>query len=208
MVNAFTYHELSAYSDSDTFCQYEGMLGNLDEADKEFKMLLESPNHPNFQSMYTIVFQLLKRSRMSEKYLEVLKNPECNVSKYTRKLLTYYEDNEEKIKENIKDVGIDQNVAIVFESFKKELGIKFFSSIILDRQRVRLNTVCKYHAQEVKKKKRKGYFDGVRSFNCEGGVMFTLMELIDTVQMLTEEVDQLKQQCVPKLKSSAYEEEL
>lgn len=193
MANAFAFYELGVYGDSATFCQYQGMLGDLAEVDKEFKMLLEPPNYPNFQSMYTTISQLLKQVHMSEKHLEVLRNPECNVSKYASALLVYYEDNKAKIRENIKNFGPDRDIARVLESFKKELGIKFFSSIILDRQRVRLNTVCKSYAQDIKKTKRKGYFDGVRSFNCQGGVMFTLMELIDMVQMLTEEVDQLKQ---------------
>jgi hypothetical protein len=182
MVNAAGLHELTVCEDPTKFCQYQGMLGNLDEVDKEFAMLLESPNHPNFQSMYTTVSQLLEKVRTSEKHLEVLRNPECNVSKYTRKLLTCYEANKEKIKENTKNESLGQDIIAVFESLKEKVGTGFLSTMILDNLRIQMHTACMSPTGDV------GHH------NCKYTTSRTLMELINTVQVLAKELEQLKRQ--------------
>ncbi len=208
VANAATSHELVGYDDLESFCQYQGMLGNLADVDKEFKMLLEPPNYPNFQGMYTIVSQLLERARTSEKHLAVLKNPTCNISKYISGLLMYYDAYKTEIKENIRNTGTDRDIVSVIESFKKKLGIKFLSSIVFDRQRVRLNNVCGSYINEIAQSKRNGHFDNIRSFNCEGGVLYTVTELIDTVQLLTEEVEKLKQRISSMSKSECTTNEV
>ena len=178
VASAVTSHESITPDELDTFCKYQGMLGNLAEADKEFKMLLEPPNYPNFQSMYMVVSQLSQQIRTSKKYLEMLKNPTCNVSKYTRGLLTYYEANKVKIQENIKNVAPNRDIVNVLESFKKEIGIKFLSSIVLD----------KYGS-----KKLSDYAGrGCTGSDCWSTMAYTVADLLDIVQILAEKVDQLE----------------
>jgi len=65
------------------YCQYQGALfGDLSQVDEEFKMLLEPHDHPNCQHMFGQL--LYKIVTCSEKYMEVLKNPHCNISHFAQ----------------------------------------------------------------------------------------------------------------------------
>ena len=79
------------------YCNYQGMYANLDGAQEEFQMLLEPPRHANFQQMFSVLLYIHDCGTENQDCIRTLKNPDCNISKYTQKLIAFYDDNKENI---------------------------------------------------------------------------------------------------------------
>ncbi|MBU0745120.1 MAG: hypothetical protein KKE11_07175 [Gammaproteobacteria bacterium] len=104
------------------YCGYEGMYRNVDEANEEFNMLSEPARRPNFQEMFIVVSYIFNCAQKNAGCMRALKNPDCNVSKYTKRLIKFYEDDNRKAITN-------EDVVEAFEDFKKGEGKELFSEI-------------------------------------------------------------------------------
>ena len=112
--------------DLNIFCKYQGLRSNLEKAGEEFNMLLEPTTNPNFQAMQFVIDRTIGCACVSEKHMDVLKNnPNCNVSKYSKKLLKFYEDNKEKIIKHMQKEDPDLEIVTLFDYFKETAGNDF-----------------------------------------------------------------------------------
>ena len=86
-------------------CQYEGILNNIDIANEEFEMLLESPLHPNFENSF---YSLLYFLNCVNKNLALMKQqPNCKALRYLKKLISFYQAHKTELKNNISNVSIE-----------------------------------------------------------------------------------------------------
>lgn len=116
----FAYILMCECDEVNTYCNYDGMYHNIDGADEEFKMLSEPSRHANFQDMFTVISYIFDCAKENPVCMEKLKDPNCSISKYTKKLVEFYE-NDNKASIN------DERVVMEFEGFKKGEGKMFFS---------------------------------------------------------------------------------
>ena len=75
------------------YCRYQGLFNNVDNAEEEFKMLMEPPKHANFREMFSALRYVVECSEENKKCAKALKNPECGISVYTQQLVSFYEEN-------------------------------------------------------------------------------------------------------------------
>src|SRR3972149_455109 len=74
------------------YCQLNGVLhGPHIKKEEEFKMLLEPTRTPNFQAISAVIGAIIVAPT------EVLKDPSCKISKYTKQLVDYYKEHKIKI---------------------------------------------------------------------------------------------------------------
>ncbi len=82
----------AAFYAGSSFCSFNGILNSQSRTrEEEFNMLLEPEENPNFEAMSSAV------GALTVVPVKDLKNPECNVSKYTKDLLEFYKNNKDKI---------------------------------------------------------------------------------------------------------------
>ena len=93
------------------YCDYKGVFQNIDNTDEEFEMLLEPQKHANFQQMFGSLFYVYECSREKAECMKALKDPNCSISQYTKKLIKFYDDNKVKI--------TDEYVIKMLEDLKK-----------------------------------------------------------------------------------------
>lgn len=126
-IKAFAYGDHIECENVDRFCHYQGMFRNIDGAEEEFQMLLEPIKHPNFQWMFQTTMYIFANACDSDntKCLEIVRNSNCNVAKYTKKLFRFYEAHKEKIKENIRTGSDDLKLLNVFDHAKEIIGEEF-----------------------------------------------------------------------------------
>lgn len=119
--NVLASHDATNCMEVSVFCKYQGLRGDLEKADEEFDMLLEPIINPNFQAMQAVIDRIIGCACASEKHMDILKNnPNCNVSKYTKKLLKFYTDNKEKIIEHMKKEDPKLEIVTLFDYFKEK----------------------------------------------------------------------------------------
>lgn len=118
-IGLFNINVLAQFKcDEAIYYGYSGIYSNLDEAEDEFKMLMESPKHANFREMFKALRYIVSCSEENKECAKALKNPDSDIHKYTEKLVNFYEANAINIK--------DELVKQLFESFKKGEGKIFF----------------------------------------------------------------------------------
>ena len=113
---AFTFE---CVDDPVSYCEYQGLFRDMNDAEEEFMMLTERPIHSNFQDMFSALMYIVGCADRNEKHMEMLINPECNIHIYTQKLVKFYEANAEKLN--------DEEVTKLFEILKEKEGREFFS---------------------------------------------------------------------------------
>lgn len=118
--NIFAYVLMCGCDEVKMYCNYDGMYHNINAADEEFKMLSEPPRHANFQDMYTVISYIFDCAEENPICMEKLKDSDCNISKYTKKLVEFYED------DNNTSIN-DERVVSKFVGFRNGEGKIFFS---------------------------------------------------------------------------------
>ena len=176
---ASNYDDLIGEGNKEEFCKYQGMFGTVDDTEKEFAMLLDSPKTATFKTMSRIVYQIYyivsqgtryNHNNNGHEYLEIVRDARCNVSKYTRKLLTYYEEHKDVLKD--KKMHLPSNT---YESFgpmmkylKEEVGTEFLSNAPREILRSQIQSACLSS-------------DGnPQSYDCARKTVLTVMELINS----------------------------
>lgn len=124
--NVLASRDFTGCMELNMFCNYQGMRKDLEKADEEFNMLLEPIKNPNFQEMQVVIDRIIGCACSSEKHMDILKNsPNCNVTKYTQRLLKFYEVNKEKIIEHMRNADPDLEIVTMFNYFKEKVGNNF-----------------------------------------------------------------------------------
>lgn len=112
--------------DVQIYCSYQGLFHNVDGADEEFAMLLEPPKHSNFQDMYSTLLYIVGCQKENKECAEALKNPNCNISVYTQKLVNFYKANSTKFKDDKEK----WEIVALFDMLKNGDGKIFFDEKI------------------------------------------------------------------------------
>jgi hypothetical protein len=105
--------------DAAIYCNYQGLFGNIDNAEEEFMMLMEPPKHSNFQDMFSALLYIVGCSEKNKDCMKALKDPDCKISAYTQKLAAFYEANAAKLD--------DKEIVKLFEILKNGEGKMFFN---------------------------------------------------------------------------------
>lgn len=137
----FGQNTFAVWCKADWFCRQQGVLNNINEAEEEFQMLLEPTYHPNFTEVFGKVLSIFGCAEdtveCGDECMATFKDPNCNISQYTQRLLEFYEANKMKLIKNIKNsdpnimlmlgTGKNENLTItqLFERFKKRLGYEY-----------------------------------------------------------------------------------
>lgn len=108
----FGITNVNSFATTDSYCHFEGITQQKQDQEKEFSQLLEPQNSFKFSTISSIIGIIALTSSKD------LKDPSCEISEYTKKLVRFYKKNKEEIKNNNQDLGN------LLENIQKELETK------------------------------------------------------------------------------------
>lgn len=114
-VFAFTF---KCVDDPVTYCEYQGLFDDIDNAEEELMMLKEPARHSNFQDMFSALMYIVGCADRNEKHMEMLINPRCKIHEYVQRMVEFYKANAAELNEEI---------ITLFGMLQKGKGVIFFN---------------------------------------------------------------------------------